>query len=129
MTLRHLILPFLLVTGTATVVQAQGGQLPFTAAENKDGARFVWFIVGRAGFTYDYIPADSFPTSGEFTEVDPDSARAGDIAYWPKFVAVFSGPPDNVLVVVGPRIPLKDMVTQRGKARFYRKLVPVGKAP
>lgn len=124
MTLRHFVLPLLLCVGSAPMLSAQGGQLPFTAEENADGARFVWFIMGRAGFSYPYIPADSFPTSREFTEVDPDSARAGDVAFWPHFVALFSGPPDNTLVLVGPRVPLKEMVAQRGKVRYYRKLVP-----
>jgi hypothetical protein len=112
----------------ATPASAQGGRLPFTEAENADGARFVWFIMGRAGFAYDYIPSDSFPTSGEFTRVDADSARGGDVVWWPHFVGVFTGPPENSVVLVGERQTVASITARRGKPRYYRKLVPASPA-
>jgi len=109
----------------AVPLAAQRRTLPFSQAENVDGAKFVWYVLGRSGFAYPYIPADSFPTSGEFRRVAPDSARAGDVAWWPHFVAIYSGAPDSLLVLVGEQQKITLVMARRGRPEFYRKLVPI----
>jgi hypothetical protein len=99
-------------------------RLPFSREENADGARFVWFIMGRAGFPYEYVAAKDFPTSSEFTQVEADSARAGDVAWWPSFVAIYGEASDTTLVLPEGEVPLAELVHYLGVPRFYRKLVP-----
>lgn len=99
-------------------------RLPFTRAENADGARYVWFVLGRAGFSYPYIHARDFPTSDQFTEVPADSARAGDVAWWPTFVAVYGGSVDRTLLTPDGPLSCDLLAKQRGPPRFFRERVP-----
>ena len=98
--------------------------LPFTRAENTDGARFVWFVLKQTGFPYAYTPAKDFPPTGDFREVPSDSARAGDVAWWPTFVGIYSGPPDRTLITAEGPLRLDSLVSVKGRPRFFRTLVP-----
>jgi len=99
-------------------------KLPFTRHENLDGARFVWFVLKDTGFPYAYTPAKNFPPTGDFREVPADSARAGDVAWWPSFLAIYSGPADRTLITAEGPLHLDSLVVVKGQPRFFRKLVP-----
>jgi len=105
-------------------VPQPAGQLPFTAEENKDGARFVWFIYARVGMSYEYISAHEFPSSDEFTEVESESAQPGDVVWWPEYVAIFSGPETHNVMRAEGELALDVLIEQYGEPRFYRKLIP-----
>lgn len=101
-------------------------QLPFTAQQNADGSRYVWFTYCRAGFPYPYVPASRIPESSDFALVDSTTSggvRAGDVAWWPDFVGIMGGPQGPVAVAQG-RMPLAVMVRRYGPPRFYRRVVP-----
>ncbi len=127
--MRKLVLAAALSLSLAPALAAQdsssrpGNRLPFTREQNADGARFVWFIMGRAGFPYPYIPAKDFPGNGDFTEVPSDSARDGDVAWWPTFVAIYGGADSTVVLPEGPTA-LAALKRRLGPPRVFRKLVP-----
>ncbi len=97
--------------------------IPFTRAENADGAWFVWLVNRRAGLPYPYLASKDFPTSTNFSEVSTDSARDGDVAWWPSFVAIFSAT-SRALQLPEGETPLSDYTRRMGSPRFYRRLVP-----
>ena len=91
--------------------------LPFTAEENRDGAMFVWFILGKEGFDYAYTKAADFPQSPFFKEVQ--ERQPADIAWWKGFVAIYRGEKEMLFTTRGD-IPLKAEEKKRGKARWFR---------
>ena len=97
--------------------------LPFTQEENTDGARFVWLIERRNGFLRPYVPATDFPKSTDYRLIEPDSARDGDIVWWPSLVGFFGAGAKSVLLLEGEQ-PLASFVQCLGPPRFYRRLVP-----
>lgn len=97
--------------------------LPFTQAQNQDGAKYVWFIFGNAGFNYAYVPAKDLPTSPNFREVS--EPQPGDVAWWPGFVAIVKmhdGKLFSYLTAESERA-LEDVESLFGKPRFYRYVV------
>lgn len=55
---------FLLALLVLSTVHAIGdSNLPFTAEENADGARFVWYVLNRSDMKFDYLSADHFSES------------------------------------------------------------------
>ncbi len=99
-------------------------KIPFSAEENRDGARFIWFLHTQTGFPYAYIPARAFPASSEFAEVRRDSARSGDVAWWSDFVGLFGGWTDRTVILVNGPLPLELLVKKYGaEPRFFRKAV------
>jgi hypothetical protein len=112
---------FLLVTASQMAAQdPTADSLPFTAEENVDGARFVLLAHRRAGFDYEYVAAADFPTSDQFREIAPESARIGDVAWWTEYVAVFSGrDAAAVLTAEGPAA-LAVLTDRYGPPRFFR---------
>jgi tetratricopeptide (TPR) repeat protein len=101
--------------------------LPFTAEENRDGAMFVWFILGQDGCDYAYTKAADFPRSLFFNEVR--ERQPADIAWWNGFVAIYRGEKETLLSAAGD-ITLKTEEKKRGKARWFRYAGPsVAKPP
>lgn len=99
---------------------------PWGGAENGDGARFVWSFLNRirkqGDLPYPYVAAKDIPLSHDFSEVPPDSLRHGDVVWWPTFVGIFME--QARLVLTGDdALPLDTLVTQKGPARFFRRLV------
>ena len=103
---------------------AASHRFPFTREQNTDGARYVWFIMTQTGLPYPYVPAKDLPTSDDFREVPPDSGRAGDVAWWPDFVAIYGGRRMGMLFVAGAELSLDSLVAKKGPPKFFRKLVP-----
>jgi tetratricopeptide (TPR) repeat protein len=91
--------------------------LPFTAEENRDGAMFVWFILGQEGFDCTYTKAADFPQSPFFKEAR--ERQPADIAWWKGFVAIYRGEKEMLLSARGD-LPLNAEEKKRGKARWFR---------
>ena len=95
--------------------------LPFTAEEDRDGAMFVWFILGQGGAEYPYTAAAEFPKSPHFMRVA--TPRAGDIAWWPGLVAIYGDTEGAILTAKGKE-PLREIEKSRGRASWYRFSAP-----
>jgi hypothetical protein len=96
--------------------------LPFTAEENIDGARFVWFILNKAGLPRPYESCSAIPKSKFYRKVtDP---RGGDLVWWPTFVGLYdpSKAPNDVLAA-GVRLSKTALELKLGRAVFYRAQV------
>ncbi|HEY6007614.1 MAG TPA: hypothetical protein VIU40_04765, partial [Geobacteraceae bacterium] len=52
--------------------------LPFAGEEDADGAMYVWFILGQAGFDYPYVKGADRPASPLFSR--KEKGEKGDIA-------------------------------------------------
>lgn len=103
--------------------QAPSKTFPFTAEEDADGARFVWFIFGQSGFSYEYLPAERFPTSKNFRPAPNNKPQAGDVAWWKEYVAIYAGdeaPEDADLLCASGRLSLKTLEKRFGTVKFYR---------
>ena len=97
--------------------------LPFTQAQNQDGAKYVWFIFGNAGFNYEYVPSKDLPSSPNFREVS--EPQPGDVAWWPGFLAIVKlhdGKLVSYLTAESERAP-EEVESLFGKPRFYRYVV------
>jgi hypothetical protein len=97
---------------------------PFSRAENADGARFVWVALGQAGFPFEYVPASAFPRHAGFRLVAAGAARAGDVAWWPSFSAIYGGPESGYVVSADGQLALAALVSRYGPVRYYRRVVP-----
>ncbi len=113
-----------LMLGTVALASAPDGAppaaLPFTAEEDADGARSVWFVLNRAGFPREYEPCQAIPKSEYYREVD--DPRPGDIIWWPKFMALYdpSAPAGQEIVAAGGRRSLRKLEAKYGKPKFFR---------
>ena len=91
--------------------------LPFTADEDRDGAMYVWFVLGQAGVLYPYTRAADFAASPLFIRVE--TPQNADIAWWQGFVALYRGSEKRLLSSNGES-PLAELERVRGKATWYR---------
>ena len=102
-------------------------KLPFSAEDNADGARFVWFSNCLAGLPYPYVAAKDVPNSPWFVEIDSTSRtggpRVGDVIWWAAFMATIAGPDGPALSPEG-RLSLADLQRKYGTPRYYRRRVP-----
>ena len=96
--------------------------LPFTREENADGARFVWLMSKVAGLPYPYVATASIPSSPSYREVPADSVRAGDVAWWPSYVAVYD-PATRLLRRPEGAVLLADWMLNLGPPKFFRRQV------
>ncbi|MEJ1958104.1 MAG: hypothetical protein WDM70_00450 [Nitrosomonadales bacterium] len=113
---------FALFSITACAAQS-GKTFPFTQAENQDGSKFVWFIFGNVGSSYDYVPAKDLPKSPHFGEVA--EPQPGDVAWWPGFVAIVklhNGQLYSYITAESERAP-GDVEILYGKPHFFRYIV------
>jgi hypothetical protein len=102
--------------------------LPFTAEENADGARFVWYVLQRSGMEFDYLPADHFPESPRFRAIEHGLQEAGDVAWWPNLIAIYDPnfpkarelPLDVAIVTAKGPLSLTRLEEKMGPAIFYR---------
>src|SRR6266545_1790039 len=94
-----------------------GTSFPFTWEENRDGAMYVWYILGLAGFDYPYAGAGDIPVSHNFRKVD--QPQDGDVAWWKGFVALREGKKGKLLTA-GGETTLREIERKRGKAIWYR---------
>lgn len=94
---------------------------PFSAEDDADGARYVWFIYGQAGSSYEYLPAAQFPHSF-FNRVRRKQAQAGDVAWWKDFMAIYDdkAPKGAELLTAPGRRSLAEMERKHGRATWFR---------
>lgn len=116
----------------ASAVHAQKSPIkafPFTAEEDADGTRFVWFALNEAGFSRPYEPCKDIPKSLYYREVS--EPRTGDIAWWPTFMATYdpSMPPDSNIMAAGRYLSLKDLEAKLGPVKFFRIRVKCADEP
>ena len=98
---------------------------PVPAAPDRDGSRFLWFLLDRAGTAFEYLPASEMLAAPRFEPVPPRRRRPGDLAWWKGFVALYRGERagGEVSTATGPR-RLRDLEREWGPARFLRLLDP-----
>lgn len=102
--------------------------LPFSAEENADGARFVWYVLSRSDMKFDYLPADHFAESPNFTPVEHGLQKSGDVAWWPQMMAIYDSnfpkarelPADVSIVTAKGPLSLTRLEQEMGPAIFYR---------
>lgn len=83
------LLPLWLVVVSCATAGAAEPKYPFSAQENRDGARFVWFIYQQAKKPYDYLPAATLHTSPRLQEVSRDFPVMGDIVCWKELAVIY----------------------------------------
>ena len=123
--LRNWIIGFLAFLPLSIIADSN---LPFTAQENADGARFVWYVLQRSGMEFDYLPADHFPESPNFTVIEHGLQDTGDVAWWPRMLAIYDPnfpkarelPPDVAIVTARGALSLTKLEEEMGPAIFYR---------
>jgi hypothetical protein len=118
-----IIFLILMLSGQLAFSQAQHKKFPFTARDNTDGARYVWFIYGQAGFPYDYVPAASFPSSKKFRPSPWNKPQVADVAWWKDFVALYAGddaPQESNLITAEGRRSLREFEKKRGPVKWFR---------
>jgi len=116
-----------MVIGTSCTAFGDSG-LPFSAEENADGAKFVWYVLNRSDMKFDYLPADHFTESPNFTPVEHGLQRSGDVAWWPHMMAIYDSnfpkarelPEDVAIVTAKGPLSLTRLEEQMGPAVFYR---------
>ncbi len=104
------------------------GNLPFTAEENADGARFVWYVLQRSSMEFEYLPTDHFPESPRFTAIEHGLQDTGDVAWWPHMMAIYDPnfpkarelPLDVAIVTAKGPLSLTKLEEEMGPAVFYR---------
>jgi hypothetical protein len=102
--------------------------LPFSAEENADGAKFVWYVLNRSDMKFDYLPADHFAESPNFRQVEHGLQQSGDVAWWPQMMAIYDStfararelPSDVSIVTAKGPLSLTTLEQEMGPAVFYR---------
>jgi len=113
-----LVLPILI-----TCISALAKEFPFTAEEDKDGARFVWFIYQQSEFPYNYLPTEQSPTSKNFRPSPNNIPQPGDVAWWKEFMAIYAGKdaPETANLMTAPRaVGLKELGKEYGPVKWFR---------
>ncbi len=116
-----------LAIGVASPALSDAG-LPFSAEENADGAKFVWYVLNRSDMKFDYLPADHFAESPNFTPVEHGLQKSGDVAWWPQMMAIYDSnfpkarelPSDVAIVTANGPLSLTRLEQDMGPAIFYR---------
>ena len=117
----------LMALSVTPAVAQQRRTLPFTQEQDSDGARYVWFMNEQVGLSYPYVPAREIPKCPWWGEVPRSQIRAGDVAWWPDFVALYDAPDKSGadLWTAPGRLRLSSEEKKRGPAKVYRRRVPV----
>ncbi len=127
---RHLILSVMFIFCTPTPIHAELARhektFPFTARQNSDGARFVWFVYCDAGTSYGYVPARQIPHDGQFRETL--APQSGDIAWWPSFVALYNADNHRYITAEGT-FSLAELKHSFRHPQFYRLQRKRGRNP
>jgi tetratricopeptide (TPR) repeat protein len=106
--------------------ETAGRHFPFTAVEDADGARYVWWTLGKSIAPYRYVPAKKIPECGYFARSPKNKPQPGDIAWWPEFVAIYEGddaPKESNLYAGQGKMSLMAMEKKHGPVNWYRYLI------
>jgi hypothetical protein len=102
---------------------ASAKTFPFTAEEDTDGARFVWFMYQQSGLPYDYLPAKQFPNSKHFRPSPNNIPQVGDVAWWKEFMAIYGGkdaPETSNLMTAPGAVGLRELQKKYGPVKWFR---------
>lgn len=119
--MRHSVVLLLLFLTTVCAGQTQQ-RFPFTREEDSDGSRFVWFVYNLSGLSYRYNPAKSFPTCNRFTKLAGKHPQESDVAWWNRFMGLYSGDSANSVMTAQGKIPLATLVKKYGPVQWYAYL-------
>ena len=129
MTLKRLAQAILLALTIGVSCPAfSDANLPFSAEENADGARFVWYVLNRSNMKFDYLPTAHFAESPNFRPVEHGLQQSGDVAWWPQMIAIYDSnfpkarelPADVAIVTAKGPLSLTKLEQEMGPAVFYR---------
>jgi hypothetical protein len=97
-------------------------KFPFTAKENEDGSRFVWFIYMQSGLPYDYAKSDSFPYVKNFAPSLNNIPQAFDVAWWKDFMAIYDSraSDESNLITAQQRYSLLATIKKHGPVKYFR---------
>jgi hypothetical protein len=98
-------------------VTTRGNEM-LSAEEDRDGSRLVWLVLARAGCPH--TPARDFPESGAWMSIPRAKAGAGDVAWWPDYVAICIPAEGGGELLARGRPRLATEEQRRGAPRFYR---------
>jgi len=106
---------------------AGSGALPFSADDDADGSRFIWFVFKDTGINYAYLPAKDLAKSPLFKPVPANKIQSGDLAWWKEFVVTYDprqvqGRPKghNLAAAAGKTYLLQDLVKKYGPVTWLR---------
>lgn len=109
---------------TTTCFAAPTKTLPFTAEEDSDGSRMVWFLMNVSGLKstkHAHISAKDMPKSNRWLRLEPgEPLQEIDMAWWPTAVAVLSDKKTQTFNFKGNLVPLKDLERRFGKPEYRR---------
>lgn len=96
-------------------------KFPFTAKENSDGAKFVWFIINQSGLKFDYLPAKDLPQSPQLELVSNDNRKPGNLVWWKEFVAICISETssDANIITASGMLSLRDLEKKFGPVKYY----------
>lgn len=100
--------------------------LPFSAEENADGARFVWYVLNRSDMKFDSLPTEHFAESPNFRTVEHGLQKSGDVVWWPQMMAIYDFnfpkarelPSDVAIVTAKGPLSLTNLEQEMGSAIF-----------
>lgn len=98
-------------------VAARGNEM-LSAEEDRDGSRLVWLALAQAGCPY--TPAKDFPGSSAWNSIPRAKAGAGDVAWWPDYVAICIPAEGGGELLARGRPRLATEEQRRGPPRFFR---------
>ena len=132
--LAALMVILLMVTSASAAAEKQGRHFPFTAEQNTDGARYVWWAIGKGLEPYRYVPVGLIPECGDFAPSPNGKPQTADLAWWPGFVALYAGdnaPKESNLFTGRGAMSLKILQKKFGPVKWYRYLVrpPLSEPP
>jgi len=98
-------------------VAARGNEM-LSAGEDRDGSRLVWRTLAQEGCPY--TAARDFPVSSAWITIPRAKAGAGDVAWWPDYVAICIPAEGGGELVARGRPRLATEERRRGPPQFYR---------
>jgi hypothetical protein len=119
-----LVLGLLLHAVVENALAAPGKTLPFTAEQDHDGTRTVWFLLnvsGVKGAKHAYIPAKEIPSSNRWLKLKPtEKLQPMDMAWWPNAVALLKDKESDTYLFKNKPIVLAALKKKFGKPTFRR---------
>ncbi len=114
----------LLILVFTNALAAPGKTLPFTAEDDHDGARTVWFLLNVSGITgvkHAYIQAKDIPTSNRWLKLKPnEKLQPMDMAWWPNAVAVLKDKEKETYIYKNKTLSLTELKKKFGKPTLRR---------
>lgn len=109
---------------TTVCFAAPAKTLPFTAEEDADGSRMVWFLLNVSGLKstkHAHISARDIPKSNRWLKLEPSKPlQEIDMAWWPNGVAILSNKKTETFNFKGNLVQLSELERRFGKPEYRR---------